>query len=163
MNLALKATGIELELLTRFTIAYPTLLPVDLGTSMPDVGKLPDKDRIREQPYCDDRLGQIVIEKWTDVPIESQTAGKIISFYLTTDHPLLGLFDADLFLRDLVSGDNNFCSPMLVNAVLAWASVSLVLLEWPETQVQPGTLTQYDVASIRGSRPRGSETQGCLF
>jgi hypothetical protein len=96
---------------------------------MPDVGKLSDENKIREEPYCDDRLRQIDIEKWTDVPIGSQMAGKIISFYLTIDHPMLGLFDADLFLRDLVSGDHNFCSPMLVNAVLAWASVSFVMLD----------------------------------
>lgn len=74
--------------------------------------------------FCDLRLSQFDIEKWTDVRIDTELAAGALSFYLETDHPILGLFDADLFLHDLVSGEHNFCSPMLVNSVLAWSCVS---------------------------------------
>lgn len=50
-------------------------------------------------------------------------AAGAISFYLTTYHPSLGLFDADLFLRDLVAEETGFCSPLLLSAVLALACV----------------------------------------
>ena len=73
---------------------------------------------------CDERLGHIVISTWTKVPVTNEFAARAISLYLETDHPLLGLFDADLFLDDLVSGQINFCSPLLVNALLCWACVS---------------------------------------
>ncbi len=77
---------------------------------------------------CDERLGKIVISTWTKVPITNEFAARVISLYLETDHPLLGLFDADLFLDDLVSGQINFCSPLLVNALLCWACVSVLFI-----------------------------------
>ena len=77
---------------------------------------------------CDERLGHIVISTWTKVPVTNEFAARAISLYLETDHPLLGLFDADLFLDDLVSGQINFCSPLLVNALLCWACVSFSFL-----------------------------------
>jgi hypothetical protein len=121
--LASTASGIELELLTRYPIAYPTLPPVDLNVDSLLQPPLTDSDA-REDTYCDDRLHLLDITKWSDVKIPNDLAARIVSFYLQIDHPLLGLFDADLFLRDLIKLQHNFCSSMLVNAVLAWASVS---------------------------------------
>lgn len=121
--LAPTASGIELELLTRYPIAYPTLSPVDLDIDSFLQPPLSDSGA-REDSYCDDRLNLLDITKWSDVKIPNDLAARIMSFYLKIDHPLLGLFDADLFLRDLVKVQHNFCSSMLVNAVLAWASVS---------------------------------------
>jgi hypothetical protein len=74
--------------------------------------------------YCDLRLSRIDIKRWTSVPIDDELAAGALSFYLETDHPIHGLFDADLFLHDLVSGEPSFCSPMLVNALLGWSCVS---------------------------------------
>ena len=74
--------------------------------------------------YCDERLHQLVISRWTKVAVTDEFAAEVISLYLETDHPLLGLFDADLFLDNLVSGELNFCSPLLVNALLCWSCVS---------------------------------------
>ena len=78
-------------------------------------------------PYnlCDDRLHQLQIDKWTNVSINDSLAARAISLYLETDHPVLGLFDADLFLDGLISGETNFCSSLLVTAVLCWACVSV--------------------------------------
>jgi hypothetical protein len=57
------------------------------------------------------------------VPVTNQAAARVLSLYLVTDHYILGFFDVDLFLDDLVSGNERFCSPLLVNALLSWACV----------------------------------------
>ncbi|KAJ0108827.1 c6 transcription factor [Diaporthe amygdali] len=70
---------------------------------------------------CDERLKHIRIRNWTQISISNQLAASLISFYLTVDHPILGLFDADLFLGDLVAHKTEFCSPLLLSAVLCFA------------------------------------------
>jgi hypothetical protein len=73
--------------------------------------------------YIDDRLALVDISRWTDVPVSDQVAATVLSLYLETYQPFLGLFDSDLFLDNLVSGETRFCSRLMVNAVLAWTSV----------------------------------------
>jgi hypothetical protein len=70
------------------------------------------------------RLKDINIQRWTAVPVSDWFGAGVISFYLGNEHPLLGVFDADLFIDDLVSGEQCFCSPLLVSTLLAWACVS---------------------------------------
>lgn len=77
------------------------------------------------KPLCDDRLHQLDIGFWTKVEISNELAAQAISLYLETDHPLLGHFDPDLFLTDLICKKYQFCSSVLVNALLYWASVRL--------------------------------------
>lgn len=78
----------------------------------------------RSSALCDTRLAQLNIAFWTSVPIGNGLASRAISLYLQTDHPLLGTFDPDLFINDLVSQQGNYCSSVLVNALLYWACVS---------------------------------------
>ena len=75
--------------------------------------------------YIDKRLGRLAIASWTPVQITNEYAASALSLYLETDHPILGLFDADAFIGDLVDHKLDFCSEFLVNSVLAFASVSL--------------------------------------
>ncbi|KAI1843691.1 hypothetical protein JX266_010137 [Neoarthrinium moseri] len=70
--------------------------------------------------YCDGRLADLRIEYWTRVPIPNNFAASILSLYLETDHPLLGLFDPDKFIGDLVNRRERFCSSFLVASVLYW-------------------------------------------
>ena len=77
--------------------------------------------------YLDDRLHRLHIGYWTRVPISDEFAAKILSFYLEVDHPLLGLFDADLFLGDLVDQRLRFCSAFLVSSLLFYVCVSRVI------------------------------------
>ncbi|KAF3060868.1 hypothetical protein CFAM422_010936 [Trichoderma lentiforme] len=70
---------------------------------------------------CDSRLFQLNISHWTNVPISNEAAARAISLYLETDHPLLGYFDPNLFVSDLVNLKHDYCSTMLVNALLYWA------------------------------------------
>ncbi|ORY64515.1 uncharacterized protein BCR38DRAFT_435341 [Pseudomassariella vexata] len=82
--------------------------------------------RIRATPddlpasYCDERLTLLDISYWTDVVVADEFAARVISLYLETDHPLLGFFDPDLFITDLVSKQHRFCSRFLVHALLYW-------------------------------------------
>ena len=77
-------------------------------------------------PYVDPRLAKLNPSFWTAVPIQSAHAATLISHYLEIDHPLLGFFDADLFVRDLVDQRIEFCSSLLVSAVLFWACVRVM-------------------------------------
>ncbi|KAL7930095.1 N-terminal fungal transcription regulatory domain-containing protein [Trichoderma chlorosporum] len=74
-----------------------------------------------ESTLCDSRLSQLDISDWSNVPISSEQAARAISLYLETDHPLLGFFEPNLFVSDLTTGNTDYCSPMLVNALLYWA------------------------------------------
>jgi len=73
--------------------------------------------------FVDARLRELDVGRWTDVPIPSLLAARAISFYLINEHPLVAALDADLFVRDLVRGEGDFCSPLLASALLAWACV----------------------------------------
>lgn len=75
-------------------------------------------------PLCDARLLQLNISHWTNAPIANDAAARAISMYLETDHPLLGFFDPDLFVSDLINQKHDYCSPLLVNSLLYWACVS---------------------------------------
>ncbi|RKL15087.1 hypothetical protein BFJ70_g15550 [Fusarium oxysporum] len=72
----------------------------------------------------DPRLESLQIWQWTSVPVPEYLAAQAISFYLVNEHPLLALFDADLFIRDFVAGGGRFCSQLLVSSLLAWACAS---------------------------------------
>ena len=71
----------------------------------------------------DPRLQGLDISFWTKVPVTDVFATDAISSYLRSDHRIWELFDADTFLSDLVSQKSDFCSPFLVNCLLAFASV----------------------------------------
>jgi hypothetical protein len=71
----------------------------------------------------DDRLRGLNIQYWTSVPISNFFAMCAISMYLQVDHPFLGYFDADLFIRDLVEKRRDYCSEFLVAGLLYYACV----------------------------------------
>jgi hypothetical protein len=85
------------------------------------------------EKYIDDRLAMVHFSQWTNVPVSDEFAAKVVSLYLEVFHPFLGLFDADLFLDSLISGETRFCSRLMVNAVLAWTSVGCPCSEIPLT------------------------------
>ncbi|POR32983.1 Nitrogen assimilation transcription factor nirA [Tolypocladium paradoxum] len=71
--------------------------------------------------YCDPRLALINIGYWSRIKVTNELAATLVSLYLETDHPILGFFDPDLFLQDLVDCRARYCSPLLVSSVLSWA------------------------------------------
>lgn len=82
---------------------------------------------------CDPRLKHLEIGFWTSVPIGDVLASRAISLYLKTDHPLLELFEPNLFISDLVSHRNHFCSAVLVNALdhASHPNIAMVVFEKP--------------------------------
>lgn len=63
---------------------------------------------------------------WTSVTESDDFVSHLISLWLTWSHPFYNWIDRELFLRDAVAGKANsqFCSPFLVNCILAEACVS---------------------------------------
>ncbi|KAG5917887.1 hypothetical protein E4U61_002233 [Claviceps capensis] len=76
---------------------------------------------IGDVTLCDPRLSKLNIRHWTSVDISDDLAAKCISLYLQTDHPLLGHFDPELFVSSLISKEHEYCSSLLINAMLYWA------------------------------------------
>ncbi|KAH7245442.1 hypothetical protein BKA59DRAFT_544717 [Fusarium tricinctum] len=72
----------------------------------------------------DPRLEFLKIWQWTSVSVPDLLAAQAISFYLVNEHPVLAFFDADLMIRDLISGGGRFCSPLFVSSLLAWSCAS---------------------------------------
>lgn len=155
--------GFEFELTVRHSIAFPTLIPISVTSpSMGNIVKptliqqlglartwnpqgLLTDNQLTFEPgpplhqthpsrQIDHRLRHVDISKWTDVPISNDLAVRVVAHYLDVDHPVLPLFDADLFLSDLVHYRSDFCSRLLVSAVIAWACVR-TLLTWSSSSV----------------------------
>ena len=119
---ALSATNTRLE--HELAVSHSSSYPSSVATSTVDAPDHPRPRRRRyglprtgpsEPPrYVDSRLHRLEVSYQTNVPISNEYAPIAISLYLETDHPIIGLFDADLFLADLVGNRLNFCSPLLV-------------------------------------------------
>lgn len=133
-----KRSKTQQELETQNPVAYPSLLPggsgppVDTSTTMHPQDLSNNKEsQINAskidgtEGLCDPRLEKVNIRHWTNVNISNDLAAKCISLYLTTDHPLLGHFDPELFVLHLTTEQHEFCSPLLVNSLLFWACVRL--------------------------------------
>lgn len=78
--------------------------------------------------FCDCRLHKLQINVWTNVPITNNYAAAVLSLFLQTNHAILGQFDADLFLTDLVGKRARFCSPFLISSLMFLACVRLSCL-----------------------------------
>jgi len=139
----------EFELTAQFSTAYPRLPPPpdirvlrgllrqNEKSNTTALSKVPEllpstaqgssqtPTSLASKQYCDSRLESLNIGYWSKVPVSDEVAASLISFYIQTDHNILGLFDADLFLQDLIECRQRFCSPFLVSAILSYACVSI--------------------------------------
>lgn len=88
--------------------------------------------------YCDERLSNLQVDFWADVAVSNDFVARAISLYIRTDHPLLGLFDPDLFISDLVGRQTKFCSRFLFHALMYLTCVS---------RHKPGLVTAPDANS----------------
>lgn len=135
----------ELELAFQYPNVYPTvprrnmdtlrettyqqLVERSSGRHQSTSAQIEDRNSIDSfSDFCDPRLAKLDIHLWTKVPISSELAARTISLYLETDHPLLSFFEPDQFLSDLIEGKTKYCSSLLVNSLLYWASVSIALV-----------------------------------
>jgi hypothetical protein len=79
-------------------------------------------------PYHAGRMVEPIFEKiickpWTPVIHDDRLLRKLICSFFYYPHLCGPFVHKDLFLEDMAAGRNTFCSPLLVNAVLAIASV----------------------------------------
>ncbi|KAM0267911.1 hypothetical protein ACHAPA_005509 [Fusarium lateritium] len=142
-------TPLEFQLVVEHANVYPSLAPLDsalldlqllgirpLGVktspvSAENLSSTVDPRTITEKGTdCRDtspvgaRLSHKSIRRWTRISISDQHAAKAISLYLKMNQPWWSFFDTDLFLDDFASGKTDFCSQLLVNALLAWSTQS---------------------------------------
>jgi hypothetical protein len=75
-------------------------------------------------PDLGSRLQTLNINYWTIVPIRDEVAKKVLCLYFDTDHALIGSFEPDTFIYDLVSRKKgSYCTSLMVNALMFWACV----------------------------------------
>lgn len=87
---------------------------------------------MKESPYLkpyalaelvDSRLDNVSPSKWTAVISDDAFLRMLLKLYFQFEHHFYSCFHKDLFLDDMMAGETNFCSELLVNAVLALACV----------------------------------------
>jgi hypothetical protein len=102
-------------------------VPRVLGDNLQDIFQAQAEPNIETDgafPHSiDPLLYDLRIRYWTTVDVTDDFAASAISLYLENDHPTLGLFDAQLFVGDLIKRKHQYCSPFLVTCLLAFASV----------------------------------------
>ncbi len=99
--------------------------PSALLTPTPD-------EHVYQMPYhaahvVDPRLSSVRAATWTSVTTDSGLVSRLLAIYFQYEYPGTRILQKDLFLDDLVRGNtgkSSFCSPLLVNAILANAAVS---------------------------------------
>ncbi|KAJ5805016.1 hypothetical protein N7474_010903 [Penicillium riverlandense] len=81
--------------------------------------------RVTLETLCDIPRFRVPAQPWTKVTDDSYLVSHLISLYLTWDHPCSQLIDQDVFLKHMKAKDltSEFCTPLLVNSLLAMASV----------------------------------------
>lgn len=72
----------------------------------------------------DPQLGSVKPSAWTSVSSDNELMRKLLCSYFLYEYQWLAIFNKDLFLEDMVARRHRFCSPLLVNALLAFACVS---------------------------------------
>lgn len=74
----------------------------------------------------DGSLFWVPFSPWTDILDNDEAVSQLVSIFLTVVNPYWRLVEEDLFLRHMRSKDVHslYCSKLLVNSVLACASVS---------------------------------------
>ncbi|KAI1813727.1 hypothetical protein GGS20DRAFT_586237 [Poronia punctata] len=85
-------------------------------------------------PTCDERTLRIDARLWTRVTTNNSIVANLISLYLSWDHCTMRLFDEDYFLDQIATGQTEYCSPLLVNALLAAASLNYSAIDKEQSQ-----------------------------
>ncbi|KAF7165757.1 hypothetical protein CNMCM5623_009836 [Aspergillus felis] len=80
---------------------------------------------------CEEPILFAPAKPWTTVTDSDRLVSHLLSLYFTWDYPCYTWFDQHLFLADMIAGQSRFCSPLLVNAVLANACLYSYSLRRP--------------------------------
>ena len=85
------------------------------------------RSRIMDISYlCHNAPYRVPAKPWTNVTDDDDLVSHLVSLYMTWDYPFYAFFDRRSFIEDMQKGNLNsdFCSPLLVNVLLANACVS---------------------------------------
>ena len=100
------------------------------------------RSRIMDIQYlCGSAPFKVPARPWTTVTDSDDLVSHLVSLYMTWGYPFYAFFCRDTFLKHMGSGNLNsdFCSPFLVNALLANACVrSRLLGSFPHVAVKLG-------------------------
>ena len=93
------------------------------------------------EQFLNIRAFPVPARPWTTVTDDDDFVSHLISLWFTWFQPCFNWIDRDLFMRDMLSGNprSQYCSPFLVNAILAHACVRLPFF----APYRFGTLTAY--------------------
>lgn len=82
------------------------------------------------QRLCDTPIISVPARPWTTVTDDDEFVSHLLSLWFTWQYPYFHWLDRDLFVEDMKSAslDANFCSPFLVNIMLAEACVCITAL-----------------------------------
>ncbi|KAM0321360.1 hypothetical protein ACHAQA_010162 [Verticillium albo-atrum] len=129
-------------------LAYPALGPLgepdaDLGqkrltimqvTHGPDSSLTQDdinapaltnlRDLSKGHRFVDSRLSWVKATRWTSVTDEDAFVANLVSLYVSWEHASCRIFDENYFIEQLLSGEGAYCSPLLINAILAVAKLN---------------------------------------
>lgn len=88
----------------------------------------PRKSVLTVTDLCDTPLVRVPAKPWTNVTNDDEFVSHLMSIFFTWFHVAYPIVNKDLFLSDMSAGISScrYCSPLLVNAVLATACVSRV-------------------------------------
>lgn len=97
----------------------------------------PDSDLEKQlapywKPYhavemIDPYLDEVRPSRWTNVSSDDGLMRKLLQAFFLYESSWLAPIHKDYFLRDMAKGWHQFCSPLLVNALLAYACVSFMI------------------------------------
>lgn len=87
------------------------------------LSKIQDLEQESDYRLIDDRLRNVKIRYWTTVAISDGLAAELLSRFVEIEIPVYGFFEPELFIEDLIAQNTQFCSSLLVTAILFWASV----------------------------------------
>jgi hypothetical protein len=82
---------------------------------------------------CGSAPYRVPAKPWTNVTDDDDLVSHLISLYMTWDYPFYAFIDRETFLVHMKNGSlySDFCTPFLVNAMLANACVSIRVLFLP--------------------------------
>ncbi|KAI9679711.1 MAG: hypothetical protein M1822_007317 [Bathelium mastoideum] len=79
----------------------------------------------RAAVLVDPILDSVQPSKWTNVSTNDELMRELLRLYFLREHMWFTYLHKNLFLEDMASESEAFCSPLLVNAALAFACVSV--------------------------------------
>ncbi|ETS03509.1 hypothetical protein M419DRAFT_140849 [Trichoderma reesei RUT C-30] len=101
------------------------------GSALPQSALASRYQNIYLQPYhaaelLDPLIDHVKPSKWTMVSTDDHLMRTLLRAYILHEYPTFPIFHKDIFLQAMIDEDTQYCTPMLVNALLAEACHSFI-------------------------------------